>query len=84
MEAKKGDFYELIFDNIDGKIMEIIIEYLHYKARYLNTPIDKIPSFKIEPAELGLDVLKAAIDLKLWILKKITTLIFNFVQSNNL
>jgi hypothetical protein len=45
-----------------AKIVETIIQYLHYKNINLKKNLNKLPSFNIEP-ELALDLLKAATDL---------------------
>ena len=51
-------------EEIKGDILEIVIQYLHYKWRYKSTALDKVPLFQIK-AELSYEVLKAAILLKI-------------------
>ena len=71
---KREDSLTLVYENISGEVLEIIgkynfnksVEYLHYKARYMNTP-KPIPDFKI-PTHLGLEVLIASELLGIWIL----------------
>ena len=51
---------------IRGGVLEVVVQYLHYKARYMQTDFEHNPPphFEIEP-KLALDVLKAAISLKI-------------------
>ena len=53
-------------NEIKGDVLEVIVQYLHYKSRYMNTDFEHNPppQFNIEP-KLALDVLKAGIALKI-------------------
>ena len=48
--------------NYSAKIVETIIQYLHFKHYNSKKSIQKLPSFEIEPS-IALDLLKAATDL---------------------
>jgi len=58
--------YRKITLDIKGSVLENVIQYLHYKSRYMYTDFEHNPppAFQIEP-KLALDVLKAAISLKI-------------------
>jgi len=58
--------YRKVTLDIKGSVLEIVIQYLHYKSRYMFTDFEHNPppKFQIEP-RLALDVLKAAIALKI-------------------
>ena len=56
---------KLTLETIRGEILEIIVQYLHFKARYMNTDFKKsLPPFYIRP-EIALEVLNASILLKI-------------------
>jgi len=59
-------YRKISLDNIKGSVLEIVIQYLHYKSRYQITDFERTPppKFPIEP-RLALDVLKASLSLKL-------------------
>ena len=53
------------FDNIKGEPLEVIIQYLHFKSKYMHTDFTKsLPPFYIKP-ELALDVLNASLSLQI-------------------
>eukprot|EP01017_Pseudomicrothorax_dubius_P047972 TRINITY_DN8660_c0_g2_i1.p1 TRINITY_DN8660_c0_g2~~TRINITY_DN8660_c0_g2_i1.p1 ORF type:complete len:122 (-),score=17.67 TRINITY_DN8660_c0_g2_i1:95-421(-) len=65
MNTSASDIQTVRFGTISGETLEGVIQYLHYKAKYMDEPnYQTIPEFYIEP-RLSLDVLKAAIHLKL-------------------
>ncbi|KAI9298841.1 POZ domain-containing protein [Neoconidiobolus thromboides FSU 785] len=47
------------FRDISGIILEKVVDYLHYKARYQSSPGYDVPSIKIEP-ELAIELLMAS------------------------
>ena len=53
-------------NDLKGDVLEVVIQYLHYKSRYINTDFENNPPppFTIDP-KLALDVLKAGIALKI-------------------
>lgn len=59
-------YRKIYLENIKGSVLEIVIQYLHYKSRYQLTDFERVkpPKFPIEP-RLALDVLKASLSLKL-------------------
>jgi len=59
-------YRKIQLENIKGSVLEIVIQYLHYKSRYMLTDFERTPppKFHIEP-RLALDVLKASLSLKL-------------------
>jgi hypothetical protein len=46
------------------EVLEIIVQYLHYKNKHAKVPIDCLPRFVFNP-ERSMDVLKAAIHMRL-------------------
>jgi hypothetical protein len=48
--------------NYSAKIVETIIQYLHFKYYNSKKNLNKLPNFEIE-ASIALDLLKAATDL---------------------
>lgn len=60
----KTDIPSLRFNSIRGEVLEIIVQYLHYRSRYLSTETNKVPQFRINP-DLALDVLNASLYLKI-------------------
>lgn len=46
------------------KIVEKIVQYLHYKHQNTTRDLNNLPPFDLDP-NIALDVLKAAIDLKI-------------------
>merc|ERR1712099_145455 len=54
MESGKG---RIVFKEIEGKILEKVIQYFYYKTKHANSTTP--PEFKIEP-NLALDLLIAA------------------------
>lgn len=53
---------EIQFQEISGNILEKVVEYLHYKVKYMNVTSSqngKIPNFEIPP-EIALDLLMAS------------------------
>ncbi len=61
----EGKYRKAELNNIKGETLEIVIQYLHFKSRYIKTDFQRNPvKFDVKP-ELGLDVLKAAIFLKI-------------------
>lgn len=59
-------YRKITLDHIKGSVLEIVIQYLHFKSRYMYTDFEHNPPppFEIEPI-LALDVLKAAISLRI-------------------
>jgi hypothetical protein len=64
LDKSNLDFPTLRVNEIRGEILEISIQYLHYKSKYCKEISSKVPSFPIKP-ELALDVLNASILLKI-------------------
>jgi transcription elongation factor B subunit 1 len=58
------DIAEIHVPEVRGEILEIIIQYLHYKSKYCKYPSQEVPPFPIKP-ELALEVLNAAICIKI-------------------
>lgn len=60
-----GKMHQVKLDDVRGEVLEIVIQYLHFKARYIDTDFNNNPEvhFDVNP-ELALDVLKASIILK--------------------
>lgn len=46
------------------KVVEKILQYMHYKHQNMNKDLGKLPPFSIDP-QIALEVLKAAIELKI-------------------
>lgn len=63
-----GGFMEssgcITFPEISSRILEKVIQYLHYKMKYTNNHTAP-PEFKIEP-EIALELLMAASFLDVW------------------
>ena len=53
--------------DIDSKILEITVKYMHYKVIYRDLPLEQRPEFHIDPPN-ALDVLNAAIYLECWLI----------------
>lgn len=49
---------------VRGEILEIMIQYLHYKSKYCKFPSNEVPPFPIKP-DLALEVLNASIITKI-------------------
>lgn len=64
LDKNLSDFPTLTINEIRGDILEINIQYLHYKSKYCKVMISQVPKFSIKP-ELALDVLNASILLKI-------------------
>ncbi len=58
------DIPTIVIPEVRGEILEIIIQYLHYKSKYSNFPTNKVPPFLIKP-EFALEVLNAAVCIKI-------------------
>lgn len=58
------DIATILIPEVRGEILEIIIQYLHYKSKYCKFPTNEVPRFPIKP-ELALEVLNAAIVIKI-------------------
>lgn len=61
-DPKQTEILTIKFENIHGQVLEKIIQYLHYKKRYMNIPPKDLPPFSIEPG-LAYKILQAAIYL---------------------
>eukprot|EP00828_Plagiopyla_frontata_P031948 TRINITY_DN41749_c0_g1_i2.p1 TRINITY_DN41749_c0_g1~~TRINITY_DN41749_c0_g1_i2.p1 ORF type:complete len:163 (-),score=21.66 TRINITY_DN41749_c0_g1_i2:82-570(-) len=61
---KASEFKTIKTETVRGEILELVIQYLHYKKRFQFEPKHQVPQFYIQP-EYGLDVLKASLDLKI-------------------
>lgn len=48
----------MTFDNLTGEVLEIVINYLHFRERYSADMKAQIPEFKFKP-EIANEVLKA-------------------------
>jgi len=57
-QFREADEGLIRFPDMSGHILEKVIQYLHYKARYTNST-QRIPEFPIEP-EIALELLMAA------------------------
>jgi Skp1 family, tetramerisation domain. len=67
----EGKYRKAELNNIKGDTLEVVIQYLHFKSQYIKTDFEHHPKFgngkvkfNVKP-ELALDVLKAAIFLKI-------------------
>ncbi len=60
-----GKMHQVRVDDVTGEVLEIVIQYLHFKARYIDTDFNSNPlvHFDVNP-DLALEVLKASIILK--------------------
>lgn len=58
------DIATILVPEVRGEILEIIIQYLHYKSKYCKFPTEKVPPFPIKP-DVALEVLNAAICIKI-------------------
>ena len=58
------DIPSILVPEVRGEILEIIIQYLHYKSKYCKMPTNQVPPFFIKP-ELALEVLNASICIKI-------------------
>lgn len=60
-----GRHPQIHFENIRGEILEVILQYLHFKHKFMNTNFTaSLPPFYMKP-ELALDVLNASLFLKM-------------------
>jgi Skp1 family, tetramerisation domain len=60
-----GKMHQIKIDDVTGEVLEVVIQYLHFKARYIDTDFNNNPNvhFNVNP-DLALEVLKASIILK--------------------
>jgi hypothetical protein len=61
-----GKAYPVSLEEYSAEVIETVCQYLHFKARYIKTDFNNNPDvkFHIKP-ELGLEVLRAAVALKI-------------------
>ncbi|KAL4465256.1 hypothetical protein ABPG74_001970 [Tetrahymena malaccensis] len=59
----RGEYITITL-NMAGPVIETIIQYLHYKYKYLSADVKTIPKFDIQPS-LALQVLNASIELNI-------------------
>eukprot|EP00331_Platyophrya_macrostoma_P034086 CAMPEP_0176448114 /NCGR_PEP_ID=MMETSP0127-20121128/25547_1 /TAXON_ID=938130 /ORGANISM="Platyophrya macrostoma, Strain WH" /LENGTH=99 /DNA_ID=CAMNT_0017834915 /DNA_START=43 /DNA_END=342 /DNA_ORIENTATION=+ len=60
-----GKIPRIQLENIKGETLEVVLQYLHFKSKYMNTDFTKsLPPFYIKP-ELALDVLNASLALQI-------------------
>lgn len=65
VSAYEGKHKRVRLPNIKGHVLEVVVQYLHYKAKHNKAGFEKLAlQFQIQP-EIALDVLKAGIELRL-------------------
>ena len=57
-----GAHPRIVFEDIRGSVLEIVLQYLHYKSKHINTFKQYLPEFYINP-DLALEVVRASLAL---------------------